>query len=136
MTSSAITKEEAARHPEVVLDVLNFYTRQQMGQSDYPPKMTNVPERSMTTATRFGGMGLAGQAQAAPRDPPAVQPVPQRPADPVREEVGFIVISAAPVLAASAGNSHLILSGSFGPASPARGGAQSSCASRPAGPAC
>ncbi|WWD22031.1 hypothetical protein CI109_106519 [Kwoniella shandongensis] len=69
LTSSAITKEEAARHPEAVLDVLQFYTQQQMGQGggDYqPPAMPTLPNQSRTisaAATRFEGVGLAGQQQ-------------------------------------------------------------------------
>ena len=66
MTSSAITKEEAARHPEAVLDVLQFYTQQQLGN-----KAPTSVERSATNhssaagpseaaASRFEGIGLAG----------------------------------------------------------------------------
>ncbi|WWC87194.1 uncharacterized protein L201_002080 [Kwoniella dendrophila CBS 6074] len=67
LTSSAITKEEAARHPEAVLDVLQFYTQQQMGQGagDYqqPPVPTLPPPSRATSAaaTRFEGVGLGGQ---------------------------------------------------------------------------
>ena len=67
LTSSAITQEEAARHPEAVLDVLQFYTQQQMGQSggDYqPPPLPSLPSQSRTAgaaASRFEGVGLAGQ---------------------------------------------------------------------------
>ncbi|WVQ97785.1 hypothetical protein IAU59_004899 [Kwoniella sp. CBS 9459] len=69
LTSSAITKEEAARHPEAVLDVLQFYTQQQMGQSagEYqPPAMPSLPAQSRTAsvaATRFEGVGLGGHPQ-------------------------------------------------------------------------
>ncbi|ODN75339.1 hypothetical protein L202_06515 [Cryptococcus amylolentus CBS 6039] len=35
LTSSAITKEEAARNPEAVLDVLQFYTQQQASQQPH-----------------------------------------------------------------------------------------------------
>ncbi|KAK8846722.1 hypothetical protein IAR55_005809 [Kwoniella newhampshirensis] len=69
LTSSAITKEEAARHPEAVLDVLQFYTQQQMGQTggDYqPPAIPTLPNQSRdisAAATRFEGVGLAGQQQ-------------------------------------------------------------------------
>ncbi|WWD00271.1 hypothetical protein V866_007180 [Kwoniella sp. B9012] len=67
LTSSAITKEEAARHPEAVLDVLQFYTQQQMGQSagDYQQSpLPTLPTQSRTAsaaATRFEGVGLGGQ---------------------------------------------------------------------------
>ncbi|OCF37608.1 STE/STE20/PAKA protein kinase [Kwoniella heveanensis BCC8398] len=66
LTSSAITKEEAARHPEAVLDVLQFYTQQQMGQSGDSQGSVSIPSLpalSRTTsvaATRFEGAGLGG----------------------------------------------------------------------------
>jgi protein-serine/threonine kinase len=69
LTSSAITKEEAARNPEAVIDVLQFYTAQQMGSSgtDYQAMpVPTMPSQSRTTssaATRFEGVGLAGQQQ-------------------------------------------------------------------------
>ncbi|OCF59115.1 STE/STE20/PAKA protein kinase [Kwoniella mangroviensis CBS 10435] len=74
LTSSAITKEEAARHPEAVLDVLQFYTQQQMGQSagDYQqPPLPTLPAQSRTAsaaATRFEGVGLGGQQPQRDRD--------------------------------------------------------------------
>jgi protein-serine/threonine kinase len=69
LTSSAITKEEAARNPEAVIDVLQFYTQQQMGSNgaDYQAMpIPSMPSQSRTTssaATRFEGVGLAGQQQ-------------------------------------------------------------------------
>lgn len=69
LTSSAITKEEAARHPEAVLDVLQFYTQQQLGASagDYQPApiptMPPISRTNSSAATRFEGVGLAGQQQ-------------------------------------------------------------------------
>lgn len=69
LTSSAITKEEAARNPEAVIDVLQFYTQQQLGQGagDYQaPSMPTMPSTSRTTssaAARFEGVGLAGSQQ-------------------------------------------------------------------------
>ncbi|KAK6904038.1 hypothetical protein I203_107552 [Kwoniella mangroviensis CBS 8507] len=74
LTSSAITKEEAARHPEAVLDVLQFYTQQQMGQSagDYQQSpLPTLPAQSRTAsaaATRFEGVGLGGQQPQRDRD--------------------------------------------------------------------
>nr|XP_018265782.1 STE/STE20/PAKA protein kinase [Kwoniella dejecticola CBS 10117]OBR87940.1 STE/STE20/PAKA protein kinase [Kwoniella dejecticola CBS 10117] len=67
LTSSAITREEAARHPEAVLDVLQFYTQQQMGQSAgnfQRPLVPAMPAQTQSTsaaATRFEGAGLGGQ---------------------------------------------------------------------------
>lgn len=70
LTSSAITKEEAARNPEAVIDVLQFYTQQQLGQGagDYQaPSMPTMPSASRTNssaAARFEGVGLGGSQQA------------------------------------------------------------------------
>ncbi|EIW68693.1 hypothetical protein TREMEDRAFT_71885 [Tremella mesenterica DSM 1558] len=67
LTSSAITKEEAARHPEAVLDVLEFYTRQQMGDAGPSYQPTSVPalppsgRSNSSAAGRFEGVGLAGK---------------------------------------------------------------------------
>ncbi|WVQ83980.1 hypothetical protein IAT38_006125 [Cryptococcus sp. DSM 104549] len=66
LTSSAITKEEAARNPEAVLDVLQFYTQQQAGQGDGEYQRTLLPAAHSQTrtqaaaATRFEGTGLGG----------------------------------------------------------------------------
>lgn len=86
LTSSAITKEEAARHPEAVLDVLQFYTQQQMGQADYPSKVPSAPERTATSARRFEGTGFGGQA-ASPRDNSSTTPLNTRHLEPARDEV-------------------------------------------------
>ena len=66
LTSSAITKEEAARHPEAVLDVLQFYTQQQLGDNSQvrPDHMTPTQiarNGALGTTARFEGVGLAGQ---------------------------------------------------------------------------
>nr|XP_019008788.1 STE/STE20/PAKA protein kinase [Kwoniella pini CBS 10737]OCF47569.1 STE/STE20/PAKA protein kinase [Kwoniella pini CBS 10737] len=98
LTSSAITREEAARHPEAVLDVLQFYTQQQMGQGDYQrPSAPSLPDSSRTSstaATRFEGAGLAGQ-------PPPLQP--QRLRDPTISNNHTRSISKVPPQAAIAG---------------------------------
>jgi hypothetical protein len=71
LTSSAITKEEAARHPEAVLDALKFYTQQQL---------TN----DVTSAPRFvDGLGSRGNL----RDQPSI-PNGQRLPEASRHEVG------------------------------------------------
>ncbi|OXB37705.1 protein-serine/threonine kinase [Cryptococcus neoformans] len=96
LTSSAITKEEAARNPEAVLDVLQFYTQQQAGNvlegyQQFP--MPTVSNQSLTTgaaATRFKGVGLGGQQHqqqqqlrsapfTAPGSLEAITVVPARP---------------------------------------------------------
>ncbi|KAL7424336.1 hypothetical protein Q5752_000018 [Cryptotrichosporon argae] len=82
LTSSAITKEEAARHPEAVIDVLQFYTRQQMGNADHTPltmPSLPAPSRSISAAaTRFEGVGLAGQQKdRTPQPANNVRPPPR-----------------------------------------------------------
>ncbi|KAE8540331.1 hypothetical protein D1P53_003276 [Cryptococcus gattii VGV] len=69
LTSSAITEEEAARNPEAVLDVLQFYTQQQASDvlEEYQKiPLPSVSNQFLTTgaaATRFEGVGLGGQQQ-------------------------------------------------------------------------
>ncbi|XAO24779.1 hypothetical protein I312_103585 [Cryptococcus bacillisporus CA1280] len=69
LTSSAITEEEAARNPEAVLDVLQFYTQQQAsdvleGYQKFPvPIVSNQFLTTGAAATRFEGVGLGGQQQ-------------------------------------------------------------------------
>ncbi|KAI9635497.1 kinase-like domain-containing protein [Dioszegia hungarica] len=60
LTSSAITKEEAARNPEGVLDALKFYTHQMNGNTSEqkPASIPTLPAPSRTTsaaAMRFEG---------------------------------------------------------------------------------
>ncbi|BEJ13853.1 hypothetical protein CspHIS471_0310270 [Cutaneotrichosporon sp. HIS471] len=91
LTSSAITKEEAARHPEAVLDVLQFYTNQQMMQSDYPPPAASTPERQPSSAPRFvDGTGYRMQQQppqqTPSRDAYPAQPTPSRQMEATRDE--------------------------------------------------
>lgn len=108
LTSSAITKEEAARNPEAVIDVLQFYTTQQMGQSgaDYQAMpIPTMPSQSRTTssaATRFEGVGLAGQQQqqrdrerAREQTQQAIAPSrlpPRQTSDSFRAEVGILAL--------------------------------------------
>ncbi|ODO03105.1 hypothetical protein I350_05950 [Cryptococcus amylolentus CBS 6273] len=68
LTSSAITKEEAAKNPEAVLDVLQFYTQQQTSDASEmygAAQATPVPTTTAgsTVAGRFEGVGLGGQQQ-------------------------------------------------------------------------
>ncbi|GAA5917088.1 hypothetical protein JCM8208_003258 [Rhodotorula glutinis] len=83
LTSSAITKEDYAKNPQAVLDVLEFYTdiqkreRDEYGLGATSLGMTDVgvalPQRdasSASTPARFGaGTGLAGQLNPAAADP-------------------------------------------------------------------
>nr|ACZ80664.1 putative serine/threonine p21-activated kinase [Cryptococcus depauperatus] len=73
LTSSAITKEEAARNPEAVLDVLQFYTQQQQTYDNPIVVSRSIPLSSSkpsvtanNTATRFEGLGLGGQQTTQP----------------------------------------------------------------------
>ncbi|KAK4701695.1 serine/threonine-protein kinase CLA4, partial [Phenoliferia sp. Uapishka_3] len=70
LTSSAITKEDYAKNPQAVLDVLEFYTdiqkreRDDFGLGTTGMGMTDGGDKSAsgtTAAARFGGTGLAGQ---------------------------------------------------------------------------
>ncbi|RXK42212.1 STE/STE20/PAKA protein kinase [Tremella mesenterica] len=91
LTSSAITKEEAARHPEAVLDVLEFYTRQQMGDarpSYHPTPVPALPpsgRSNSSAAGRFEGVGLAGK-QIQDRSQQALVQAPDQQAS--RREAG------------------------------------------------
>ncbi|CAK9780710.1 unnamed protein product [Cutaneotrichosporon oleaginosum] len=92
LTSSAITKEEAARHPEAVLDVLQFYTNQQMMQSDYPPPSAQISERQQpSSAPRFvDGTGFrmqqSSQPQTTPKEAHPAPPSYPRQMDVARDE--------------------------------------------------
>jgi hypothetical protein len=90
LTSSAITKEDYAKNPQAVLDVLEFYTDIQkrerdefglgtpgMGMTDVSASLANsVDSRSAPVApVRFGaGTGLAGQVQQVDRRSPHSSP--------------------------------------------------------------
>ncbi|WVQ76770.1 hypothetical protein IAR50_006444 [Cryptococcus sp. DSM 104548] len=68
LTSSAITKEEAAKNPEAVLDVLQFYTQQQTSNTtevyrDVHTSSAPTAPTNSTVAGRFEGVGLGGQQQ-------------------------------------------------------------------------
>lgn len=71
-----------------MLDVLNFYTGQL--QSPYGNNtLNNAPDRNVTSARRFEGMGLAGQGQAPLREAPSPAPPPngQRLPESTRDDV-------------------------------------------------
>ncbi|GMK53647.1 hypothetical protein CspeluHIS016_0102330 [Cutaneotrichosporon spelunceum] len=100
LTSSAITKEEAARHPEAVLDVLQFYTNQQMMQSDYPPPAASTPERLPSSAPRFvDGTGYRMQ-QSSPQQAPSAEARPAPPTPSRQNEVARDEHHPKPQLAA------------------------------------
>lgn len=81
LTSSAITKEDYAKNPQAVLDVLEFYTdiqkreRDEYGMGTTALGMTDVGDalgtrtNGPTTSARFGaGTGLAGQRSESSLD--------------------------------------------------------------------
>jgi hypothetical protein len=88
LTSSAITKEDYAKNPQAVLDVLEFYTESQkrereefglgsLGVADFPhaspSAYASTSSSPAPSATRFGaGTGLGGQRidSLAPTIPP------------------------------------------------------------------
>lgn len=89
LQTSAITKEDYAKNPQAVLDVLEFYTDQQRreevgysqgqkaGQTNRFPPSGGTTYTPPTANARFGnGTGLAGQNASAPRaaPPPPSQP--------------------------------------------------------------
>ncbi|EOQ98992.1 hypothetical protein E3P92_03032 [Wallemia ichthyophaga] len=102
LQTSAITKEDYAKNPQAVLDVLEFYTDQQrreevgFNQGQKAGQNNRFPPSGGTTYTppaanvRFGnGTGLAGQNVSAPR---AAPPPPSQPSASVKKEKS----SAAP----------------------------------------
>lgn len=97
LTSSAITKEDYARNPQAVLDVLEFYTdiqkrdRDVYGGSTGGPRTDARHELSMaprpappppsTAPARFGaGTGFAGQHSGAHEGDAPLRPAPAPPA--------------------------------------------------------
>ena len=75
LTTSAITKEDYAKNPQAVLDVLEFYTDNQkrINQHDQPKPLiqAQTPSPSTQHSTRFNqGTGFAGSHQQGP--PPRI----------------------------------------------------------------
>ncbi|KIO19008.1 hypothetical protein M407DRAFT_153029 [Tulasnella calospora MUT 4182] len=74
LTSSAITREDYAKNPQAVLDVLEFYTDHQKREYEEYGMLPNASTTSATTTTpppkepvRFGaGTGLAGATDMRP----------------------------------------------------------------------
>ncbi|GAA5994354.1 hypothetical protein JCM5350_004296 [Sporobolomyces pararoseus] len=95
LTSSAITKEDYAKNPQAVLDVLEFYTDIQkrerddfgigtggMGMSEVGAGLTSVSGNSMgtTAPARFGaGTGLAGRRENHSDSSLPLRPAPSLP---------------------------------------------------------
>lgn len=85
LTNSALTKEDYAKNPQAVLDVLEFYTESQKRERDEfagaaalpvasafnSPQLGSSPQLSSSSTSRFAaGTGLAGQRN----DGPSLQP--------------------------------------------------------------
>ncbi|GAA5919377.1 hypothetical protein JCM5296_001719 [Sporobolomyces johnsonii] len=95
LTSSAITKEDYAKNPQAVLDVLEFYTDIQkrerdeygmgttgVGMMDVSAGLPATPGEKAAPPARFGaGTGLAGRKDDSFQDVPyAIRPAPPVPA--------------------------------------------------------
>ena len=85
LKGSAITAEDAAKNPQAVLDVLEFYTEQtKRDQDDYdsptPPSPSNSTSRS--SGERWAAMMHESKKSAAAPLPTPHRPAPPRPAPP------------------------------------------------------
>lgn len=72
LTASAITKEDYQKHPEAVVEVLNFYTEKLMKRADDPvayPSLTPTPP--IEAANRQIGYSNSGTSIAPPRPTPS-----------------------------------------------------------------
>ena len=79
LTTSAITKDDYARHPEAVIEVLKFYskvTERNEHPQEYPHLMPTPPATSRQDMQL--GHGGAGTAIAPPRPSPPVQKQPNQ----------------------------------------------------------
>lgn len=141
MTSSAITREDYAKNPQAVLDVLEFYTDHQKREyEDYgaaPASNAPKPLASSSTSrgyqpsepTRFeAGTGLAGMRDGGEGGPNALAPksgpslAPPRPSIP-RQDTASSVGTASqssrpPIMPQDVGNSPGPLQGRGMPSAP------------------
>lgn len=72
LTASAITKEDYQRHPEAVVEVLNFYTEKMMKRADEPQmysSLTPTPSVADQNIKQLG-YGGSGSSIAPPRQAP------------------------------------------------------------------
>ncbi|KAJ7719639.1 Pkinase-domain-containing protein [Mycena maculata] len=73
LTKSAITREDYAKDPQAVLDVLEFYTDHQKRELEREREMdTGAPAR-FNAGTGLGGMGKLGASTSSLTDRPAVK---------------------------------------------------------------
>ncbi|KAJ7711567.1 STE/STE20/PAKA protein kinase [Mycena metata] len=71
LTKSAITREDYAKDPQAVLDVLEFYTDHQKRELEREREMdTGAPAR-FNAGTGLGGMGMSGSTSSLTDRPPA-----------------------------------------------------------------
>jgi protein-serine/threonine kinase len=71
LTASAITKEDYQKHPDVVVEVLNFFTEKMMKRSDDPLSYTSLtPTPPVEAQNRQLGYSGSGSSIAPPRQPP------------------------------------------------------------------
>jgi hypothetical protein len=73
LNASAITKEDYQKHPDVVVEVLNFFTEKMMKRADDPlmyPSLTPTPPATDNSSRQLGYAG-SGSSIAPPRGPPA-----------------------------------------------------------------
>ncbi|GAA5945150.1 serine/threonine protein kinase CLA4 [Sporobolomyces koalae] len=116
LTSSAITKEDYAKNPQAVLDVLEFYTDIQkrerddfgmgttgMGMTEVAAGLTVGSGSKVSAPARFGaGTGLAGRADNASNYPPTSaghpQPSPRQVMPQLQAQARNLVPDSTPVL--------------------------------------
>jgi serine/threonine-protein kinase CLA4 len=75
LTASAITKEDYQKHPDVVVEVLNFFTEKMMKRSDDPLSYSSLtPTPPIEAQNRQLGYSGSGSSIAPPRQPPSQRP--------------------------------------------------------------
>jgi serine/threonine-protein kinase CLA4 len=74
LNASAITKEDYQKHPDVVVEVLNFFTEKMMKRADDPMMYSSLtPTPPVEAANRQLGYSNSGSSIAGPRPNPPVQ---------------------------------------------------------------
>jgi serine/threonine-protein kinase CLA4 len=74
LTASAITKEDYQKHPEAVVEVLNFFTEKMMKKTDDPISYPSpMPTPVIEPVNRQLGYSGSGSSIAGPRSTPSMQ---------------------------------------------------------------
>jgi serine/threonine-protein kinase CLA4 len=74
LTASAITKEDYQKHPEAVVEVLNFFTEKMMKKPDDPISYPSpMPTPVIEPVNRQLGYSGSGSSIAGPRNTPSMQ---------------------------------------------------------------